>query len=289
MGRDGMLPSLFARVDHRTQTPVQNTVIVAVIVAIMAALVPLDYLIGVVSIGTLTAFIVVSLGVIILRVREPDLPRGFKVPGYPVTPVLSILACGYILFSLHWYTWVIFSGWVIAFLIFYLAYGRRHSVSGHGHPPAGRGGLSGECRRRLHFPHKSGRGSLDLGLQQAYVLGQPMVIVTVVPRQWSTPSLAKVDAEFAEYSRAGGQGGRDPGPGVSRGHLGRRPGQLSGRSGRSTSSALLDILYGGRGESAGARFVHRRRGGPDHRRHHERQTAALRAPAGRPRAARLPF
>ena len=134
MGRDGMLPSLFARVDHRTQTPVQNTVIVAVIVSIMAALVPLDYLIDVVSIGTLTAFIVVSLGVIILRVREPDLPRGFKVPGYPVTPVLSILICGYILFSLHWYTWVIFSGWVIAFLIFYLAYGRRHSVLGTGHP-----------------------------------------------------------------------------------------------------------------------------------------------------------
>ena len=67
-------------------------------------------------------------------VREPDLPRGFKVPGYPVTPVLSILICGYILFSLHRYTWVIFSGWVIAFLIFYLAYGRRHSVLGTGHP-----------------------------------------------------------------------------------------------------------------------------------------------------------
>ena len=81
MGRDGMLPKMFARVSPRTQTPVQNTIIVAVVVALLAALVPLDYLIDVVSIGTLTAFIVVSLGVIILRRREPDLPRGFKVPG----------------------------------------------------------------------------------------------------------------------------------------------------------------------------------------------------------------
>jgi basic amino acid/polyamine antiporter, APA family len=134
MGRDGMLPSLFARVSSRTQTPVQNTVIVAIVVALLAALVPLDYLIDVVSIGTLTAFIVVSLGVIILRVREPDLPRGFKVPGYPVTPVLSILACGYILISLHWYTWLIFACWVGVFLLFYLAYGRKHSVLGTGHP-----------------------------------------------------------------------------------------------------------------------------------------------------------
>lgn len=130
MGRDGMLPHLFARVSPRTQTPVNNTIIVAIVVAILAAIVPLDYLIDVVSIGTLTAFIVVSLGVIILRRREPDLPRGFKVPGFPVTPILSILACAYILISLHWYTWVIFVGWVAVFLVFYMLYGRKHSVLG---------------------------------------------------------------------------------------------------------------------------------------------------------------
>jgi APA family basic amino acid/polyamine antiporter len=130
MGRDGMLPHLFARVSPRTQTPVNNTIIVAIVVAILAAIVPLDYLIDVVSIGTLTAFIVVSLGVIILRYREPDLPRGFKVPGFPVTPILSILACAYILASLHWYTWVIFAGWVVVFLVFYMLYGRKHSVLG---------------------------------------------------------------------------------------------------------------------------------------------------------------
>jgi amino acid transporter len=130
MGRDGMLPNMFARVSPRTQTPVQNTIIVAIVVALLAALVPLDYLIDVVSIGTLTAFVVVSLGVIILRYREPNLPRAFKVPGFPVTPILSILACAYILASLHWYTWLIFAGWVAVFLIFYMLYGRKHSALG---------------------------------------------------------------------------------------------------------------------------------------------------------------
>ena len=113
-----------------TQTPVNNTIIVAIVVSLLAAFVPLDYLIDMVSIGTLTAFIVVSLGVIILRRREPDLPRGFKVPGYPVTPILSILACGWILKSLHPITWLVFACWVAVFLAFYFLYGRKHSVLG---------------------------------------------------------------------------------------------------------------------------------------------------------------
>lgn len=128
MGRDGLLPAAFAKVHPRTMTPVRNTLIVALVVAVLAAVVPLDRLAEIVSIGTLTAFIVVSGGVIVLRIQEPDLPRGFKVPGYPVTPILSIAACAYILFSLHWYTWVAFSGWVAVALIFYLLWGRRHSA-----------------------------------------------------------------------------------------------------------------------------------------------------------------
>jgi APA family basic amino acid/polyamine antiporter len=124
MGRDGLLPATFAKVNPRTMTPIKNTVIVA----LLAALVPLDRLAETVSIGTLTAFIVVSAGVIILRVREPDLPRGFKVPGYPLTPILSIAACAYILVSLHWYTWIAFSAWVAVALIYYLVWGRRHSA-----------------------------------------------------------------------------------------------------------------------------------------------------------------
>jgi APA family basic amino acid/polyamine antiporter len=128
MGRDGLLPSRFATVNPRTMTPVSNTVIVALAAASLAAFVPLDKLADMVSIGTLTAFIVVSIGVMVLRVREPDLPRGFKVPGYPVTPVLSVLACGFILVSLHWYTWIAFTGWILLSSIFYFVWGRHHSA-----------------------------------------------------------------------------------------------------------------------------------------------------------------
>ncbi len=128
MARDGLLSARFATVNPRTMTPVANTVIVAAATALLAAVVPLDKLADMVSIGTLTAFIVVSAGVIILRVRQPDLPRAFKVPGYPVTPILSVLACGYILASLHWYTWIAFSAWVALALLFYLVWGRHHSA-----------------------------------------------------------------------------------------------------------------------------------------------------------------
>lgn len=128
MGRDGLLPARFAKVNPRTMTPVNNTVIVALAASTLAAFVPLQKLADMVSIGTLTAFVVVSVGVIVLRVREPDLPRGFKVPGYPVTPILSVAACGYILASLHWYTWVAFSGWVVLALVFYFVWGRHHSA-----------------------------------------------------------------------------------------------------------------------------------------------------------------
>ena len=128
MGRDGMLPPVFSRFSPRTRTPVQNTVIVCAVVALLAAFVPLDHLVDLVSIGTLTAFIVVSVGVIVLRRREPGLPRGFTVPGYPVVPVLSVLVCGYILISLHWITWLVFAAWVALFLLLYALYGRRHSA-----------------------------------------------------------------------------------------------------------------------------------------------------------------
>ena len=128
IGRDGLLPPMFARVNPRTMTPVNNTVIVGTAVGLLAGLVPLDKLADMVSIGTLVAFITVSVAVIILRVREPDLPRSFRVPGYPVTPVLSVLACLYILASLHWYTWVAFGSWVAVVLTFYFAWGRHNSA-----------------------------------------------------------------------------------------------------------------------------------------------------------------
>lgn len=143
MGRDGMLPRRFARVDPRTRTPVFNTVVVAIVVALLAAFVPLDRLADLVSIGTLVAFIVVSVGVVILRRTAPDLPRGFRVPGYPVTPVLSVLACGYVLSGLHWTTWLGFLLWVGIVLTFYLAWGRRHSALNRAGAPPDRPSIPG--------------------------------------------------------------------------------------------------------------------------------------------------
>lgn len=131
MGRDGMLPDRFAQVNPRTLTPVFNTIVVAVVVALIAGFVPADYLWDTVSIGTLVAFTVVAVGVIVLRVRQPDLHRPFKVPGYPVTPILTILVCGYILAGLPTITWVIFGVWLAIVLAFYFLYSRRHAALNH--------------------------------------------------------------------------------------------------------------------------------------------------------------
>lgn len=127
IGRDGLLPRAFATVNPRTRTPVNNTIIVAIAIGLLAGFVPLDSLWDLVSIGTLIAFIVVSVGVIVLRRTRPELPRGFRVPGYPVTPILSIAACVYILTGLHWYTYAWFLAWLAVVLAFYLTWGRRHS------------------------------------------------------------------------------------------------------------------------------------------------------------------
>ena len=127
IGRDGMLPRFFATVNPRTQTPVNNTVVVAIVVALLAGLLPINFLAEMTSIGTLVAFLVVSIGVIILRRTAPDLPRGFKVPGYPVTPILSILGCIWIIIDLRPITIAVFLIWVVVVLVWYFTYGIRHS------------------------------------------------------------------------------------------------------------------------------------------------------------------
>jgi basic amino acid/polyamine antiporter, APA family len=127
MARDGMLPELFHKVDPRTLTPVRNTLLVGLFVAILGAVVPLSILIDLTSMGTLVAFSVVSIGVMVLRRREPDAPRGFRVPGYPVTPLLSVAACLYIITGLPMSTFVLFAIWLAIALVAYFGYARRHS------------------------------------------------------------------------------------------------------------------------------------------------------------------
>ena len=127
MGTDGVVPPIFRKVNPRTLTPVGGTVIVCIVVSLLAGLVPLGGLADLTSIGTLSAFTVVSAAVIILRRREPDLKRAFRVPGYPVTPVVSILACLFVVSGLSGMTFLFFALWVGAVVVFYFAYGISHS------------------------------------------------------------------------------------------------------------------------------------------------------------------
>jgi basic amino acid/polyamine antiporter, APA family len=130
MGRDGMIPSLFHRLNPRTLTPVPTTIIVATIVSILAGVLPIDFLAEMTSIGTLVAFLIVSIGVMVLRRTAPDLPRGFRVPGYPVTPILSIAGCIWIIQDLRAVTIYVFVGWSAVALTWYFFYSRKHSVLG---------------------------------------------------------------------------------------------------------------------------------------------------------------
>jgi basic amino acid/polyamine antiporter, APA family len=130
MGRDGMIPPIFHRVNQRTLTPVPATLIVAVVVSLLAGVLPIDFLAEMTSIGTLTAFLIVSIGVIVLRRTAPDLPRGFRVPGYPVTPLLSIAGCIWIILDLRAVTIYVFVVWAAVALLWYFAYGMRHSALG---------------------------------------------------------------------------------------------------------------------------------------------------------------
>ena len=130
MGRDGMLPPFFHRVNPRTLTPVNNTIVVAVVVGLLAGLLPINFLAEMTSIGTLVAFLVVSIGVMVLRRTAPDLPRGFKVPGYPVTPILSIIGCLWIIKDLRAVTLWVFVIWTSVVLAWYFLYGIKHSHLG---------------------------------------------------------------------------------------------------------------------------------------------------------------
>ena len=128
MGRDGLLPKAFTRVSPRTQTPVFNTVIVCVIIAIPAAFVSLGQLAEATSIGTLGAFAVVNVGVIVLRRKRPDLPRGFTTPLFPLMPILGLILIVVIVAGLDPVTWLVFALWMAVGFTVYFAYSRRHSV-----------------------------------------------------------------------------------------------------------------------------------------------------------------
>jgi len=128
MSRDGLLPPALSSVHPRYRTPHRTTMLTGSIVSVAAALMRLDTAAELASIGTLLAFMIVSAGVIVLRVTRKDLHRPFKVPLFPFVPCLGIALCGYLMLSLPWQTWVRLVVWLAIGLLVYVFYGRRASL-----------------------------------------------------------------------------------------------------------------------------------------------------------------
>jgi basic amino acid/polyamine antiporter, APA family len=128
MARDGLLPKWAGAIHPRFRTPWISSIIVGIFVSILPALLPIDVLDQLTSIGTLLAFVIVCAGVWVLRVRRPDLPRPFKTPFVPVVPILGILVSLLLMASLAGSTWLRLIVWLIIGLVIYFGYGRKHSV-----------------------------------------------------------------------------------------------------------------------------------------------------------------
>ena len=130
MSRDGLLPPVMAKVHPKYKTPYVGTILTGVFVAVFAAFANIAEVVDLTNIGTLFAFVLVSLGVIVLRRLEPDRPRPFRVPGVPFTPLISVVACAYLMFQLPAITWKRFGIWLLVGLVIYFLYGMRHSRLG---------------------------------------------------------------------------------------------------------------------------------------------------------------
>jgi basic amino acid/polyamine antiporter, APA family len=128
MSRDGLLPRWFAKTDPVRRVPTRVTWIVGVASAVVAGLMPIEDAAELTNIGILLAFIVVSVAVIVLRYRRPELPRTFRCPGMPVVPIIGIVFSAWLISFLHPDTWLRFLGWFLIGLAIYFAYSRRKSL-----------------------------------------------------------------------------------------------------------------------------------------------------------------
>ena len=128
MSRDGLLPAKLSKIHPRYQTPFFCTWLVGIVFGVLAALVPLNVLNELVNIGTLAAFSLVSIAIVILRKTRPDLKRAFRCPGVPVIPALAVIFCVTLMCYLSWFTWVAFMIWLAIGLVIYFGYARKHSL-----------------------------------------------------------------------------------------------------------------------------------------------------------------
>ncbi|OLZ66209.1 amino acid permease [Streptomyces sp. IMTB 2501] len=127
MSRDGLVPKIFAKVHPRTGAPRANTVIVSLFCGVLAAAIPLGQLADATSIGTLFAFALVNVAVVVLRRTRPHMNRTFRVPLSPVLPALGFAFCVWMMGSLSTVTWIVFGVWMAVGLVFYFVYGYRRS------------------------------------------------------------------------------------------------------------------------------------------------------------------
>ena len=127
LARDGLLPGWFAKVHPRYGTPHRPTLALGLFTAVVAGLFPLDEVAKLVNIGVLSAFIVICMSVIMLRIRKPDIPRSFRTPWVPVIPIIGIAFSIWLLSELSLVTWKVFLIWVALGLVVYFGYGIRHS------------------------------------------------------------------------------------------------------------------------------------------------------------------
>ena len=127
MSQDGLVPKVFSEVHPRYQTPWKSNMIFFVFTGIFAAFIPGDIVGEMTSIGTLFAFILVCIGVWIIRRRRPDVPRGFVVPALPVVSTLGVIVCGAMIYGLGWTNWMRLAAWLVIGLVFYFGYAQSHS------------------------------------------------------------------------------------------------------------------------------------------------------------------
>ncbi|MEU3653709.1 amino acid permease [Streptomyces sp. NPDC032161] len=127
MSRDGLLPRFFSRTHPRFRTPYRPTVLLGVVIAVVAGFTSINELATLVNIGTLFAFVVVALGVLVLRRTRPELHRAFRTPWVPLVPALSVIASVWLMLNLPAETWLRFAVWMILGAIIYFVYGRGHS------------------------------------------------------------------------------------------------------------------------------------------------------------------
>ena len=151
MANDGLLPKkFFAAVHPKWRTPWKNTILVGLLAAVVGSLTPIDDIGKMVNIGTLLAFVIVSIAVLVLRRTNPNQPRPFRTPWVPLVPILGVLFNGYMMYKLGRINWARLFIWLAIGLVVYFAYGRHHSP-----------GPSGADRRAGHAESYGGLRTRD--------------------------------------------------------------------------------------------------------------------------------